>query len=193
MKPTSTDYARVTGAPAARPTIDRRPKKKRTRKAPAAEPKRPGLYYPVMTPDEFYENLGKLRKEAEIEIERLIAFVDAIDADADLEPSGDEDDRSGDETEPSLGSLDRCSSQTMWHCGFDRDQEEEHDGSEPEEREGDNDREPEEADQDGLDEPGVVNQRFIENARRVSSGSTRTASAFRTAACTIARPESGCR
>lgn len=78
--------------------------------------------------------------------DRLVAKLDAMDADADLEPSlsaldgwdqrhrsdGPTDDREDDagDLEPSLGSLDRID-QRAWACGGCSDLEYEHDGREP--------------------------------------------------------------
>lgn len=51
--------------------------------APAGE-----LYYPTpVTPEEAFQAIGRLRKEAQDEIERLLAFLDETDGDPDLEPS----------------------------------------------------------------------------------------------------------
>jgi hypothetical protein len=55
----------------------------------------PGLYYPAgVTPEDFFEALGKLRKEAEIEIDRLLDFLNHSDGYSvtELEPDGDEAD-----------------------------------------------------------------------------------------------------
>ena len=59
-----------------------------------------GLYYPTpVTPEEAFQAIGRLRKEARDEIERLIDWLDATDRhmaiDPDLEDGGDD--------EPSLG------------------------------------------------------------------------------------------
>lgn len=116
-------------------TAERPRKKKRAGKAPAVQQRQPGLYYPVMTPEEFYEAVGKLKQEAEIAIDRLIAFVDSLEADPDVEANGDElddnlpDDEDSDPPEeadpgeeadegeddgtdePELGSFDRMTNQ----------------------------------------------------------------------------------
>ena len=106
-----------------------------------------GLYYPTgVAPDEFYRELGRLRKAAEAEIERLLVFIDALD-DPDLEPDADfeptlgfvgtfdqEDCAMGDRTdleeahgddEPSLGTGPNG------EPGYHGDLEDEHDGAEP--------------------------------------------------------------
>ncbi|MFA5952755.1 MAG: hypothetical protein WC807_21045 [Hyphomicrobium sp.] len=98
------------------------------------------LYYPTpVTPEEAFQAIGRLRKEARDEIDRLIRFLDDTDNHMELEPSlcgvtanamkisGEinGDDLEGDDTptgrsaedEPSLGSLER-------HCsayGYGRD------------------------------------------------------------------------
>ena len=113
-----------------------------------------GLYYPTgVTPDDFFDAIGKLRKEAEIEVDRLLSFLDHLDeaeleVDADFEPtlgsaisgygseaydqeewghSNDADEREGSDPdlEPSLGWT-----ATGAH-GTDDDREDEHDDSEP--------------------------------------------------------------
>ena len=108
-----------------------------------------GLYYPTgVAPDEFYKELGRLRKAAEAEIERLLVFIDALD-DPDLEPDAD--------YEPTLGSalLANGGDQEDWATpdvdereidpdpepslgwtstgqhGTNDDSEDEHDGAEP--------------------------------------------------------------
>ena len=113
-----------------------------------------GIYYPIgIDADEFFKRIGKLRKEAEIEVDRLLSFLDQLDdtereVDADFEPalgsaisgwgsdrydqslwaaSHDADEREANDPdfEPSLG----------WTAtgapGTDDDREDEHDGSEP--------------------------------------------------------------
>ncbi|MEP6967435.1 MAG: hypothetical protein ABI906_05095 [Pseudomonadota bacterium] len=82
--------------------------------------------------------------------QRLIAHLDALDADPDLEPylsaweamnqtrryEGGSDDREcGDDDEPSLGACERVC-QLNWCSGGDNDAEWEHDGKEPEQGEG---------------------------------------------------------
>jgi hypothetical protein len=113
-----------------------------------------GLYYPTgVTPDDFFDAIGKLRKEAHDEIDRLLSFLDDLDdaepeADADFEPalgsaisgygsdaydqeewghSDDADEREGSDPdlEPSLG----WSTTRAYGAGDDR--EDEHDGGEP--------------------------------------------------------------
>ena len=65
-----------------------------------------------ISPEELFRTLGRLRSEAEAEIERLLIFLDELDADTDLEPSGDEG-------EPDLGSVPgrRGFDQSMWSAG----------------------------------------------------------------------------
>lgn len=84
----------------------RTPKRPRKRAQEKPTERIPGLYYPVpdMTPDEFFKALGNLKREAELEIDRLLDFLDRLDApNEDLEPVGDD--------EPSLGSFDRLLNQ----------------------------------------------------------------------------------
>jgi hypothetical protein len=47
-----------------------------------------GLYFPTdITPEQLFQAMGKLRRAAMDEIERLIAFLDATEPDPDAEPS----------------------------------------------------------------------------------------------------------
>lgn len=47
-----------------------------------------GLYLPTdVTPETFFQAIGRLRREAQDEIERLLAFLDATEGDPDAEPS----------------------------------------------------------------------------------------------------------
>lgn len=114
---------------------------------PAAEA--PALYLPTgISPEEVFTAIGRLRKEALDEIDRLLAFLDATDGDADLEPSlgfaevepgrlapshaGAADDREEeDELEASLGAPENHGSQVYWASGGRDDREHEHDGREP--------------------------------------------------------------
>lgn len=133
MFPPPLPRAEPAGAPGVHARPSKRPKsKKRTTPRPAKPTPRPGDYVPVMTPEQFYENLGKLRREAEVVIEKMIALVDAIDApdedreDDDAGGPGDEDD------EPCLASSHSID-QSRW-APITRDggvdMEDEHDGRE---------------------------------------------------------------
>jgi hypothetical protein len=63
------------------------------------------LYLPTdVTPEKLFQAIGRLRKEARDEIDRLIRFLDETDNHMEREPDGDED---GGDPEPSLGSFDR--------------------------------------------------------------------------------------
>jgi len=77
--------------------------------APAATPE-PAIYYKTpVTPEEAFQAIGRLRKEARDEIDRLIRFLDSTDNHMELEPEDEADDS---ETEPSLGSFDRMADQS---------------------------------------------------------------------------------
>lgn len=107
------------------------------------------LYFPTdISPEELLQAIGRLRKEAQDEIDRLIAFLDSTETDSDLEPSlagysdgmddreGDSaDDEDGGDGEPSLASPENRygGSQDQWARGGRNDMEEEHDGREPDE------------------------------------------------------------
>lgn len=112
------------------------------------------LYYPTdITPEQAFQAIGRLRKAARDEIDRLIRFLDETDNHMELEQNGDEadasypegsqrltghpnedDEPSGDESEPSLGSRTNGehSDQSQWGKGAADDMEDEHDGAEPE-------------------------------------------------------------
>ncbi|WP_407194403.1 hypothetical protein [Bradyrhizobium sp. STM 3566] len=63
-----------------------------------------------ISPEQFFQALGRLRKEAQDEIERLLAFLDSTEPDPDLEPS--------------LASLgEHHTDQTRWAAGDRRDLE----------------------------------------------------------------------
>ena len=106
------------------------------------------LYYKTpVTPEEAFQAIGRLRKEARDEIDRLIRFLDETDNHMEREPedeADDSDDEDGDD-EDSLGSLERYASsygpdghnptgsQLNWAGGRGDDLEDEHDGAEPDE------------------------------------------------------------
>jgi hypothetical protein len=106
---------------------------------------------PTKPPKQLFRAIGKLRKDARDEIDRLIRFLDETDNHMELEDSID-DNPQGDQgdDEPSLGSLSAMMDQSRWATAGDGgiDAEEEHDGREPE---------PLEADLGSLDQ--VVDQR----------------------------------
>ncbi len=88
-----------------------------------------GLYRRTdISPEQIFQAIGRLRKEARDEIDRLIRFLDDTDNHMELEPEDEGDDS---EDEPSLGSLDRLKDQTRWGAGATDDREGEHDGREP--------------------------------------------------------------
>jgi hypothetical protein len=95
-----------------------------------------GLYLPTdVTPDQVFQAIGRLRKEARDEIDRLVRFLDKTDdyVSRELEDEGDLEEIG--DTEPSLGFLDHTTNQERV-CEGDRDSvdsEDEHDGSEPDE------------------------------------------------------------
>lgn len=65
---------------------------------------------------DYHHKQRSLRLNAEAAIERLIAFIDDLDGDADTEDDSDsepdvDDEPAGDEEEPSLGSFDRLANQ----------------------------------------------------------------------------------
>jgi hypothetical protein len=113
--------------------------KKRTAKPPA-EPQGASLYLPTdVTPEKLFQAIGRLRKEARDEIDRLIRFLD--DTDSHMEGLEDDDPAEDDGlAEPSLGSMgEQHLDQEVWAKGDRRDLEMD-------------DGESGIADQDGLDE-----------------------------------------
>jgi hypothetical protein len=69
------------------------------------------LYFKTdVSPEEIFQAIGRLRKEARDEIDRLIRFLDESDDHMELEPEEDDDS----EDEPSLASLDRAMDQNHW-------------------------------------------------------------------------------
>ncbi len=75
-----------------------------------AEKPQDSLYLKTpITPEEAFQAIGRLRKEARDEIDRLIRFLDETDNHMEREPDDEADD--GD-TEPSLGSFDRMTDQS---------------------------------------------------------------------------------
>jgi hypothetical protein len=121
---------------------------------PAATPE-PAIYYKTpVTPEEAFQAIGRLRREARDEIDRLIRFLDKTDdyVSRELEDSIDdnphdeetddngEDNEDADPAEPSLGSIGEANlSQERWAVGsrYDLEQDDGETGI---------------ADQDGLDE-----------------------------------------
>jgi hypothetical protein len=116
------------------------------------------LYFKTpVTPEEIFQAIGRLRKEARDEIDRLIRFLDETDNHMEREPDGSDeptlgwsiggqygddrdleieegDDEPDAEGEPSLGSVGIHShDQRVWADGDRRDLEDEHDGAEPDE------------------------------------------------------------
>jgi hypothetical protein len=120
---------------------------------PPAEPQDAPLYFPTdVTPEKLFQAIGRLRREARDEIDRLIRFLDDTDNHMELEDSIDdnphdeetddngEDNEDADPAEPSLGSSgDVHLNQERWAAGDRRDLEQD-------------DGETGIADQDGLDE-----------------------------------------
>jgi hypothetical protein len=113
--------------------------KKRAAKSPASPLDAPLYFRTPVTPEEAFQAIGRLRREARAEIDRLIRFLDDTDGHMEREADGDEEEES-DPAEPSLGSVgDVHFDQERWAHGNSRDLE--HD-----------DGESGIADQDGLDE-----------------------------------------
>jgi hypothetical protein len=97
------------------------------------------LYRPTdITPEQLFQAIGKLRKEARDEIDRLVRFLDETENHMELEPEDEGDDG---ELEPSLGSFDRMTDQSKaWQqrgefcSGSDTEQDDsDHEDSDPEE------------------------------------------------------------
>ena len=114
-----------------------------TTNPPATEKPQESLYLPTdISPEEVFQAIGRLRKEARDEIDRLIRFLDSTENHMEREPNGDELDTSypesgprvlvgtsceddedsdtdedSDPGEPCLGSLDGKTDQTAWAAG----------------------------------------------------------------------------
>ena len=129
--------------------------KVQSRKRPApTQPQKPGVYVPTdVTPEELFQAIGRLRKDARDEIDRLIQFLDKTDdyVSRELEDAVDDgpiddneldgpengEDEESDPAEPSLGSVgDMHFNQELWAKGGTKDLEDEHDGAEPDDDEG---------------------------------------------------------
>ncbi|APG11399.1 hypothetical protein BKD09_23990 [Bradyrhizobium japonicum] len=133
-------------------------------KATLGSPAEPAgaLYFKTdVSPEQIFQAIGRLRKEARDEIDRLIRFLDSTEDHMELEPEdeGDGDSELEDDDpaendlddEPSLGALEnhptspwpgqpnlplRCDNsggQQLWASSGTRDLEDEHDGREPDE------------------------------------------------------------
>jgi hypothetical protein len=126
---------------------------------PTGEPVE-GFYLPTdVSPEEVFQAIGRLRKEARDEINRLIGFLDKTDdyVSRELEDAVDDnpcddneldgpengEDELSEPDEPSLGSIEKSCSlygpdghnptgdQTRWGDSGTKDLEDEHDGAEP--------------------------------------------------------------
>jgi hypothetical protein len=80
-----------------------------------------------ISPETFFAALGRARRAAADEIERLIQWLDST-IDVDEDSAVDDDPCDGDDNEPSLGSFDRLSNQlhawkptTAYGSGYDVD------------------------------------------------------------------------
>lgn len=95
------------------------------------------LYFRTdISPEQIFQAIGRLRKEARAEIDRLIRFLDETDNHMELEPEdeGDDSELEDDDpaeddglSEPSLGSIgDHHPNQGHWASGCRRDLELDH-------------------------------------------------------------------
>jgi hypothetical protein len=90
-------------------------------------------YKTPVTPEEAFQAIGRLRKEARDEIDRLIRFLDSTENHMELEPEDEGDDAELEQddpgeddglSEPSLGSIgDHHFDQGRWSQGGRRDLE----------------------------------------------------------------------
>jgi hypothetical protein len=138
--------------------------------AEAPESPADAFYFPTdTTPEDLFQAIGKLRKEARDEIDRLIGFLDKTDnyVSRELEDSIDDnphddneldgpenaEDEESEPPEASLGSVgpNEYNDQERWASGNRRDLEDEHDGAEPDE-----DGEPSLGAFEGHDDQGVA-------------------------------------
>lgn len=88
-----------------------------------------------ISPEQIFPAIGRLRREARDEIDRLIRFLDETDDHMEREPEDENDDSELEDDdpaendlddEPSLGSLDHHHSQERWAAGGRRDLEQDH-------------------------------------------------------------------
>jgi hypothetical protein len=78
---------------------------------PAAGQALEALYFPTdVSPERLFRAIGKLRKDAREEIDRLLRFLDETENHMELEDDGDLEEVGDDE--PSLGTFDRIMDQT---------------------------------------------------------------------------------
>src|ERR1700761_8707761 len=91
------------------------------------------LYLLTEVPEQIFQAIGKLRKEARDEVDRLIRFLDKTDdyVSRELEDSAGDNPHQGEDEEPSLGFLDHMTNQERICQGLSGDREDEHDGGEP--------------------------------------------------------------
>ena len=74
---------------------------------------KPELYLPTdISPEQIFQAIGKLRKEAMDEIDRLIRFLDETENHMAIDCEPCDDDGEGEDAEPSLGSFDRMVDQS---------------------------------------------------------------------------------
>lgn len=94
-----------------------------------SEPAQPGvlLPHPALQRIELRKKLDRAADQLTDALGRIVAMLDAIDGDFDIEDDETED--QGD-SEPSLGSINRAD-QRVWAAGGCSDTEHEHDGKEP--------------------------------------------------------------
>jgi hypothetical protein len=103
---------------------------RRKGKGAAAAPEH-GLYYKTpVTPEEVFQAIGRLRKQARDEIHRLILFLDDTDNHMELEDSIDDNPHDGDELEPSLCGV-TVAAANMPNVRTDADRELEEGNDEP--------------------------------------------------------------
>jgi hypothetical protein len=133
-KPPGADSARPVDSISRKAATPAPEPEKRTSESRNAKPlvRVRGLYYPTdHTPEEIFQAIAKLRKEAADEIDRLLAFLDETGPDCDDDSGIDDGPMDEDELEPSLGSLNTFSQveRFLWAgvqddleaCGSDRE------------------------------------------------------------------------
>ena len=74
-----------------------------------------------ITPEEIFRAIGRLRKEARDEIDRLIRFLDETENHMAIDCEPCDDDGEGEDAEPSLGSFDRMTDQSKSWQKAERD------------------------------------------------------------------------
>jgi cobalamin biosynthesis protein CobT len=101
----------------------RAPKVQSQKRPAPTQPPKPGVYVPTdITPEELFQAIGRLRREARDEIDRLIRFLDDSDRHMELDEAVDDVPCDDHELEPSLCGV-TAGAANMPMGGYDEDLE----------------------------------------------------------------------